>query len=90
VFQLTQHEILHIEMENRLNFVNESPCDLLYVCEEKSNIVGVLGFRIRENIGEFSKYTLSLLILENNRKGIDRYLMNYAEPLAKEHRCVGN
>jgi hypothetical protein len=54
--------------------------------------VGVLGLRIRENIGEFSKYkyTLSLLILENSRKGIDRYLMNYTEQLAKEHRCVGN
>jgi GNAT superfamily N-acetyltransferase len=35
------------------------------------------------------KYTLTLLILENRGKGIDHYLMNYAEQLAKEHGCVG-
>jgi GNAT superfamily N-acetyltransferase len=92
MFQLTHHEISHEDMENRLNFVNKSLFDFLYVCEENCNIVGVLGFRIRENIEEVSKYgEISVIVvdLEKRGRGIGRYLMTYAEQLAKEHGCVG-
>ena len=40
------------EMIDRLQFIEDSNTDSLFVCEEDSQILGLLGFRIRENLEE--------------------------------------
>jgi GNAT superfamily N-acetyltransferase len=79
-------------MNNRLEFIEDSPFDSLYVCEENGTILGLLGFRIRENLEEVSKYgEISVIVVDSGarRKGVGRFLMNYAEKLAFEKGCIG-
>jgi GNAT superfamily N-acetyltransferase len=90
--QLTGHEVSNEVMENRLKFVESSPIDFLYVCYEKDAVLGVLGFRIRENLEDASKYgEVSVVVVDEDarRKGVGRFLMNFAEKLAAEQGCIG-
>lgn len=90
--ELSGHEISQEEMNNRLEFIEDSPFDSLYVCEENGTILGLLGFRIRENLEEVSKYgEISVIVVDSGarRKGVGRFLMNYAEKLAFEKGCIG-
>jgi GNAT superfamily N-acetyltransferase len=90
--QLTGHEVSNEVMDNRLKFVESSPFDFLYVCFEKDAILGVLGFRIRENLEDASKYgEVSVVVVDEDvrRKGVGRFLMNFAEKLAVEQGCIG-
>ena len=92
MFQLNQHEISPEDMQNRLHFVKESPFDYLYVYEEEGAIPGLLGFRIRENLEEVSRFgEISVIVVdaETRGKGIGRSLMDFAERLAQEHECMG-
>jgi ribosomal protein S18 acetylase RimI-like enzyme len=80
------------QMLNRLDFVAESKVDSLFVCEEDSRIVGLLGFRIRENLEEMSRYgEISAIVVDpdDRRRGAGRFMMDYAEKLAKERGCKG-
>jgi ribosomal protein S18 acetylase RimI-like enzyme len=80
------------QMLNRLKFVAESKVDSLFVCEEDSLIVGLLGFRIRENLEEMSSYgEISAIVVDpdDRRRGVGRFMMDYAEKLAKERGCKG-
>ncbi|WP_459503619.1 GNAT family N-acetyltransferase [Bacillus sp. C1] len=84
--------ISHTDMENRLQFVEISPFDFLYVYEEDHVIFGLLGFRIRENLEDVTRYGEISIIsvdLAARRKGIGQILMDYAEQLAKKHSCIG-
>ena len=79
-------------MLNRMQLIEKSQMDSLYVCEEDKKIVGLLGFRIRENIEEMSRFgEVSAIVVDakNKRKGIGRFMMEYAEHLAKEFQCKG-
>ena len=70
----------------------ESPIDSLFVCEENGKILGLLGFKIRENIEEVSRFgEVSALVVnaDDRLKGTGRYMMEYAEKLAKESGCKG-
>lgn len=90
--ELSGHEISQEEMNNRLEFIEASPFDSLYVCEENGTILGLLGFRIRENLEEASKYgEISVIVVDSSasRQGVGRFLMNYAEKLAFEQGCIG-
>lgn len=90
--ELSGHEISQEEMDNRLEFVEDSPFDFLYICEENGAILRLLGFRIRENLEEASKYgEISVIVVDSGarRKGVGRFLMNYAEKLALEKGCIG-
>jgi GNAT superfamily N-acetyltransferase len=81
------------QMRNRLEFVAESKVDSLFVCEENGRIVGLLGFRIRENLEEMSRFgEISAIVVDpgNRRQGIGRFMMDYAERLAKELGCKGS
>jgi len=81
------------EMRNRLDFVAESKADSLFVCEEDDRVVGLLGFRIRENLEEMSRFGEISVIVVNpdaRRRGVGRFMMDYAERLAKERRCKGS
>ncbi len=80
------------DMLNRLQMVAESKIDSLYVCEDSGKIAGLLGFRIRENLEELSWFgEISAIVVYPNvkRKGVGRFMMDYAEKLAREKHCKG-
>ncbi len=86
------YPISEAHMNSRLKFVAESAIDSLFVCEEDGGVLGLLGFRIRENIEEESRFgEISALVVnrEDRRKGVGRFMMAYAEQLAKELECKG-
>lgn len=92
VQELKGSSISHADMLNRLQFVQVSPFDFLYVYEEEKKILGLLGFRIRENLEDVTRYgEISIISVDSEarRKGIGQSLMEYAEQLAKEHNCIG-
>lgn len=79
-------------MMNRLEMVRNSSIDELYVCEVDRTVQGVLGFRIRENIEEVSRFgEVSVIVTSSNAKriGIGRAMMEFAENLAREKGCIG-
>ncbi|MEM5612552.1 GNAT family N-acetyltransferase [Bacillus thuringiensis] len=90
--ELKGSSISYEDMNNRLQFVQMSPFDFLYVYEEEEAIFGLLGFRIRENLEDVTRYgEISTISVDSNirRKGIGQVLMDYAEQLAKKHNCIG-
>jgi len=90
--ELKGSDISYVDMQNRLQFVEMSPFDSLYVYEEDDHIFGFLGFRIRENLEDVTRYgEISIISVDSTarRKGIGQILMEYAEQLAKEHNCIG-
>ncbi|MCL6603393.1 MAG: GNAT family N-acetyltransferase [Paenibacillus sp.] len=95
--QLNGKPLLPEEMERRLDFIEKSPIEELYVCakttdEGKTTLLGALGFRLRENIENMSRYgEVSLLVTDREvrRQGIGKSLMAYAERLAFERGCMG-
>ncbi|WP_342719256.1 GNAT family N-acetyltransferase [Bacillus paramycoides] len=90
--ELKGSSISYEDMNNRLQFVQMSPFDFLYVYEEEDTIFGLLGFRIRENLEDVTRYgEISIISVDSTirRKGIGQVLMDYAEQLAKKHNCIG-
>ncbi|WP_242241754.1 GNAT family N-acetyltransferase [Bacillus cereus group sp. BfR-BA-01309] len=90
--ELKGSSISYEDMNNRLRFVKMSPFDFLYVYEEEDTIYGLLGFRIRENLEDITRYgEISIISVDSTirRKGIGQALMYYAEQLAKKHNCIG-
>jgi len=90
--ELTGHAVTAAEMQNRLDMVTNSPIDDLYVCEVDGKVQGVLGFRIRENLEEASRYgEISIIVTHSQarRTRLGRALMEFAENLAKQHGCKG-
>ncbi|MED0995563.1 GNAT family N-acetyltransferase [Bacillus mobilis] len=90
--ELKGSSISYQDMNNRLQFVQMSPFDFLYVYEEEDTIFGLLGFRIRENLEDITRYgEISIISVDSTirRKGIGQALMYYAEQLAKKHNCIG-
>jgi GNAT superfamily N-acetyltransferase len=91
---LSGHHMSESDMANRLKLIEESPIDTLYVCENGERIVGCLGFRIRENIEEpvpnhYGEISVVVVNSATRRKGIGRFMMRYAEKLARERNCIG-
>ncbi|WP_074601312.1 GNAT family N-acetyltransferase [Bacillus cereus group sp. BfR-BA-01329] len=90
--ELKGSSISYEDLNNRLQFVQMSPFDFLYVYEEEETIFGLLGFRIRENLEDVTRYgEISIISVDSTirRKGIGQVLMDYAEQLAKKHNCIG-
>jgi N-acetylglutamate synthase-like GNAT family acetyltransferase len=90
--ELSGHAISPEQMANRLQFVEESKFDSLFVCEEDERILGLLGFRIRENLEEASRFgEISVIVVypHDRHKGVGRFMMQYAEKLARELGCIG-
>jgi len=90
--ELSGHHMSAAEAGNRLEFVATSPFDSLFVCEEGGAVIGALGFRIRENLEEVSRYgEISALVVDPGRRGegIGRLMVTFAEELAADHGCIG-
>jgi GNAT superfamily N-acetyltransferase len=80
------------DLMNRLNFIKDSPIDSLYVYDLDNKVIGLLGFRIRENIEENSRYgEISAIVVNSDyqKQGIGKQLMDFAEQLAKGCNCKG-
>ncbi len=89
---LTEHELSDTDVHNRMDFVEESNIDSLYVYERDQKVVGLLGFRIRENIEENSRFgEISLVVVDPlyRKHGIGKELMDFAEKLADKFDCIG-
>jgi GNAT superfamily N-acetyltransferase len=90
--QLTGQEVGADEMRDRLDFVNSSPIDWLFVYEAEGQVRGLMGFRLRERIERAGRYgEVSALVVDagGRRHGIGRALLAYAERLAHRHGCMG-
>lgn len=90
--ELTGHDISNLDVINRLEYIDSSMIDTLYVYEEHQKVVGLLGFRIRENIEENSRFgEISFIVVDHNSRkhGIGKHLMEYAEKLAEKSNCIG-
>ena len=90
--ELGDHPVSSADMEDRLAFIAGSPADELYVLETGGSVKGVLGFRIRENLEERSRYgEISVLVTDpdSRRLGLGRALMAHAEALAAARGCKG-
>jgi GNAT superfamily N-acetyltransferase len=89
---LTGTMISESDLLNRLDFINNSPIDSLYIYELNNKVVGLLGFRIRENIEENSRYGEVLAIAVDSdyqNQGIGTQLIDFAEQLSKDFNCKG-
>ncbi len=92
--ELSGHPMSSEQMAERLRFIDNSQFDSLYVGEENGRVVGAMAFRLRENLEEASpsRYgEISVLVVnaEARRQGVGRFMMEFAEKLAKENRCKG-
>jgi GNAT superfamily N-acetyltransferase len=89
---LTDSEISESDLINRLDFINNSSIDSLYVYDLNGSVIGLLGFRIRENIEENSRYAeISAIVVDFDyqKQGIGKQLIDFAEQLAKDLNCKG-
>lgn len=90
--QLTGQLMTPDQMLNRLDMVERSPIDWLYVAEVDGVVRGILGFRLRECLERVERYgEVSVIVtdIEARRQGIGRTLMAFAEERAREHGCMG-
>jgi GNAT superfamily N-acetyltransferase len=89
---LTGHEMGMEEMRDRFRMIETSPIDELYLLEYENRVHGLLGFRIRENLEERSRYgevSVIVTLPESRKLGFGRALMDFAENLAKDKGCKG-
>jgi GNAT superfamily N-acetyltransferase len=89
---LTGSEISELDLINRLDFIKSSSIDSLYVYDLYGSVIGLLGFRIRENIEENSRYgEISAIVVDSDyqKQSIGKQLIEFAEQLAKDLNCKG-
>jgi GNAT superfamily N-acetyltransferase len=89
---LTGTAISESDLINRFDFIKNSPIDSLYVYDLDNKVIGLLGFRIRENIEECSRYgEVSVIVVDSNyqKQGIGKQLMDFAEQLSEDFNCKG-
>jgi N-acetylglutamate synthase-like GNAT family acetyltransferase len=90
--ELIGHQLSEDDVINRITYVQNSTIDSLFVYVFNNKVVGLLAFRIRENIEENSRFgEISVLVVrpEFRKMGIGKKLMEYAEHLAHEQNCIG-
>lgn len=90
--ELGGQTITGAEVENRLQHVENSDIDSIYLCCEGEEVLGLLSFRIRHNIEEVSKFgEISGIVVrpEARRKGVGKAMMAFAEELAEKEGCIG-
>jgi len=89
---LAGHPVSAEEMRDRLALVNASPIDELFVIEVDESVRGLLGFRIRENLEESSRFgEISTIVIDPEFRGfgLGRSLLEHADKLARDRHCIG-
>jgi GNAT superfamily N-acetyltransferase len=89
---LAGHPVSRETMLDRLKFIETSPIDELFVIEAEGAVKGLLGFRIRENLEEDSRYgEISAIVTDPDSRGqgLGKALMAFAEGRARELDCIG-
>lgn len=89
---LTGSNMSESDLMNRLDLIDNSPIDSLYVYDLNDSVIGLLAFRIRENIEENSRYgEISVIVVDPDfqKQGIGKQLIEFAEQLAKDLNCKG-
>ncbi|UCD08392.1 MAG: GNAT family N-acetyltransferase [Dehalococcoidales bacterium] len=89
---LAGHTLSREGMLDRLEYIEKSDIDYLFVCEEDNSILGLLGFRIRVNLEEVSKFgEISAIVVrpESQKMGVGRFMMDYADKQARNLGCKG-
>ncbi|GFZ84908.1 acetyltransferase [Paenibacillus marchantiophytorum] len=92
ISERTGKTISPLHIENRLHFMRENPNESLYVYEEKNQILGTLGFRVRQSADTIFKYSeISVISVNeaNNPPAAADKLKSYAEQLTQKHDCTG-
>jgi hypothetical protein len=92
ITKLTGKAISPLHIENRLHFMRDNPHEMLYVYEEKQQILGTLGFRIlKSNDTELKLCEVSVISFDetNGSTNAADKLKLYAEELAANHACSG-
>ncbi|MNR22302.1 hypothetical protein D3C85_1392490 [compost metagenome] len=94
VSHLTGKTISPLHIENRLYNMRDNPDELLYVYEEKDQILGTLSFRIRRDheAQHITFSEISVISFQNdpatNLAPMEQ-LKSYAEQLTYDHNCSG-
>lgn len=92
ISQLTGHTVTEADMLDRLQYVEGTPGEALYVCCEGERVVGLYGFRIRQNLDDVSCYgEVSVIVVDQTakRRGVGKRMMEHAEQQAVEQGCKG-
>lgn len=94
VSRRTGKMISPLHIENRLHFMRENPNESLYVYEEENQILGTLGFRIRQSEDDIITFSeISVISIEEDEakspQAAGNKLKSYAEQLAQKHACSG-
>ena len=92
ILQLTGEEISSPVLESRFDYFRKKDFEFLYIAESTEGVAGLLGFRIRENVEDHTRYgEVTMLVVDESfrRKGIASQIMDFADKLAKEKNCVG-
>ncbi len=90
--QLTGNTVTESDMINRLDYVSSNFHEELYVYDESGEVLGILGFRIRECIEEVNRYgEVSILVTDeaHHHNGIGKALIDFAEQHSREAGCNG-
>jgi GNAT superfamily N-acetyltransferase len=90
--QLSGFAMSAAQMQERLDFVAQSPVDWLYVATIDGQVRGAIGFRLRERIerpGRVAEVSALVTDASVRRSGVGRALLGFAEQLACAHGCDG-
>lgn len=89
--ELTGEDITDSVLD-RLQIIYSSSLDSLFVYEYEKEIVGAIGFKIRENMERQSCYgEISIIVVSEKfqKKGLGKQLIDYAEDIAIKNNCSG-
>ncbi|MBN1200709.1 MAG: GNAT family N-acetyltransferase [Anaerolineae bacterium] len=92
VRQLTSEALCVEDMRDRLEWVQHSPVDWLFVCEVDGQVQGLYAFRLRERIEHPSRFgEISAIVTDAaaRRSGVGRAMMDHAEQMARDTGCIG-
>jgi GNAT superfamily N-acetyltransferase len=90
IVQLGSPEVTDRIVVDRLQLIEESPLDSMYVYEEFDKVLAAIVLRKRESIREISTYleiVITIVSDQSRRQGIGRRLMEFAEKLAVDEGC---
>ena len=80
------------DAENRFSLIDQDPDQELLVACAGDHLVGLLGFRLRQNLESVSHYgEIATIVVDSAYRGhgIGEILVNVAQELARERACVG-